>query len=530
MPSPKPQTPDPTRTARTPLQNRDHEVVWHPCSQMHDYEAFPPLEVVRAAGPLIELADGRKLYDAISSWWCKSLGHAHPALVAAVREQTDKFEHVITANTTSEALVSLCERLLEAANSGRFTAAGAGYGVQGSGEEGLAEPCTPYPEPHFTKCFFADNGSTGVEVAIKMALQAQHQRGETQRTQLATLSNGYHGETAAAMSVSDLDLYTSPHGSIMFETLKLEPVPWRSGPDDPEWMNAQPEWDTIEALLNAAADTLAAVIYEPVLQAAGGMRPYSPDLLRRLRGWADANGVYLIADEIAAGLGRCGAVLASQLAMADGGWRMADGQDQTKTETGRSSHPPSAIPHPPSSAWPDFAVVSKGLTAGFMPMSVVLTTEPVYGLFYGPYFDGRAFMHSNTYAGNALAVAVAHAALDVYAETDILSHVARLGPTLRAKLQALSNRRGDMRNVRGVGMAAAVDLTNPDGTALPAQDRTGYRVYRAAVESRAADGCGALLRPLGDSMYLFPPLNSTAEDIDAMVTVLEDAVGRVMDE
>ena len=184
---------------QTDLQRRDHAAHWHPCSQMHDYESFPPLEVARAQGPLIELADGRRLYDAISSWWCKSLGHAHPALRHALLEQSQNFEHVITANTTSEAIVALCERLLSAANTGQFS-------------QRPTANSSDANTSHFTKVFFADNGSTAVEVALKMALQAQAQRGQTQRTQLAALANGYHGETAAAMSVSDLDLYASPHG------------------------------------------------------------------------------------------------------------------------------------------------------------------------------------------------------------------------------------------------------------------------------------------------------------------------------
>ncbi len=484
------------------LQARDHAAVWHPCSQMHDYEAFPPLEVVRASGPVIELVDGRRLYDAISSWWCKSLGHGHPALRGALREQAERFEHVIAANTTSEALVSLCERLLDTANTATFR------------HSTSADPLDT--ASHFTKVFFADNGSTGVEVALKMALQAQAQRGQTRRTKLAALANGYHGETAAAMSVSDLDLYASPHGPVMFPVTKLAPVPFRTGPDDPRWMDASEEWEKIEAQLNAESDTLAAVVYEPVLQAAGDMRPYSPDLLRRLRRWADDHGVYLVADEIAAGFGRCGTVLASHLA--------CSGEC-----TSCAADTEDALPNRCVGPLPDFAVLSKGLTAGWGPMSVVLTTEPVYELFYGPYFDGQAFMHSNTYAGHALGVAVAHAALDVYADTDILGQVAQHGPRLRDGLRGLQQNRGDLFDLRGVGMTAAITIKHPDGTPLDPKRRTGYRVYQAAVASRAADGCGALLRPLDDTMYLFPPLNCTPDDITAMVTVLEDALSTVLD-
>ncbi|MEM9752655.1 MAG: aminotransferase class III-fold pyridoxal phosphate-dependent enzyme [Planctomycetota bacterium] len=488
---------------RSDVQRRDHAAVWHPCAQMHDYEVFAPLEVVSASGCVLELADGRRLLDTMCSWWCKSLGHGHPRLTAALREQAEKFEHVIGANTTSELLVSMCERLLDAANTNTFKP-----------RPGDAATSDTTPR-HFTKCFFADNGSTGVEIALKMALQAQHQSGRPQRTKLAALTNGYHGETAAAMSVSDLDLYTSPHRSLMTEVLKLGPVPYRSGLDDPAWMNCSAEWPAIEAQLDAAKDELAAIIYEPILQAAGDMRPYSPDLLRRLRGWADANDVYLVADEIAAGLGRCGAVLASQLACGN------------QCEACGGSSPTCVGP------LPDFAIVSKGLTAGYVPMAVVLTTQPVYERFYGPYGTGVGFMHSNTYAGNPLACAVAHAAMDEYADIDVLNRVAEFGPVLRRKLGALAETRPYLRNLRGVGMVAAIDIFGPDGQPLDLTKRTGYAVFRAATESTAGvlpddRRCGAMFRALDDTIYLFPPLNVEEAEIDAMVAVAADALDRVV--
>lgn len=479
---------------------------------MHDYEAFAPLEVKSAAGCVLELQDGRLLLDTMSSWWCKSLGHGHPRLAAALRAQTERFEHVIGANTTSELLVSMCERLLHAANTNTFTLTSRASATPGPDAAGVRKLQNDH---HFTKCFFADNGSTGVEVALKMALQAQHQSDRPQRTKLAALSNGYHGETAAAMSVSDLDLYTSPHGSLMTDVLKLGPVPFRSGPDDPDWMDCSAEWPAIEAQLESMKDELAAIIYEPVLQAAGDMRPYSPDLLRRLRHWADAHDVYLVADEIAAGLGRCGTVLASHLACTPA----------CKACGGES---PNCV-----GPLPDFAIVSKGLTAGFVPMSVVLTTQPIYKRFYAPYGTGEGFMHSNTYAGNALACAVAHAAMDEYAEIDVLDRVARMGPVLREKLWSLAETRPYLQKRRGLGMVAAIEICNEDGQPIDLTQRTGYSVFRAATESTAGtlpDGrrCGAMLRALDDTIYFFPPLNVEEAEIDAMVAVAGDALDRVM--
>jgi adenosylmethionine-8-amino-7-oxononanoate aminotransferase len=464
------------------LVARDLDVFWHPCSQMRDYQEFPPLVVTGARGARLRLDDGREILDAISSWWCKALGHGHPRLAAALRAQQEAFEHVITANTTSAPLVRLCERLLAAANG--LPPASWGPAAVGGRSRG-----------HFGKVFLADNGSTAVEIALKMALQAQAQRGEPRRTRFVALENAYHGETAATLSVGDLDLYAAPYRVLCFPVGRLSGLPYRRGPDDPMWLDAGAEWPAIEAALNAQAESLAAIVYEPVLQAAGGMLLFSPDLLSRLRRWADAHGVYLIADEIAAGMGRLGAMLASHLAEGEGRVSLA--------------------------ALPDFAVLSKGLTAGVLPLSAVLTTDTIYGLFDADYLDGRAFLHSNTFTGNALAVAVALAVLDVFADEDVLGRVSALAPRLRGAMQAVAADRPYLRNVRGCGMVSAVDVRDADGKPLDPRRRTGWHVYREAV------GRGALLRPLGDTMYLFPPLTTTPAEIDEMAAILGQSLDAI---
>ena len=464
------------------LVARDLAVFWHPCSQMRDYAEFPPLIVTGARGVRLRLEDGREVLDAISSWWCKALGHGHPRLVAALRAQQDAFEHVITANTTSAPLVRFCERLLAAAN-GLPPAAW-----------GPAAPPGRRPG-HFGKVFLADNGSTAVEIALKMALQAQAQRGAPQRTRFVALENAYHGETAGTLSIGDLDLYAAPYRSLCFTAGRLTGLPYRTGPADPAWLDAGAEWPAIEAALDAQAATLAAIVYEPVLQAAGGMLFFSPDLLRRLRAWADAHGVFLIADEIAAGMGRLGAILASHL---------VDGPGRTST-----------------AALPDFAVLSKGLTAGVLPLSAVVTTDAIYDLFVSDYADGRAFLHSNTFTGNALAIAVALAVLDVFADDDVLGRVAAAAPRVVASLQKIAAERPYLRNVRGCGMVAAVDIRDANGQPLAPGRRTGWHVYREAVQR------GALLRPLDDTMYLFPPLTTTEGELDEMAAVLGDSLDAV---
>ena len=457
------------------LSQRDLQVLWHPCSQMRDYDDFLPLPVVGASGGWIELADGRRLFDGFSSWWCKSLGHSHPQLMTALQRQSERFDHVIQANTTNSEVVRLCERLLAIGN-------GEPAAVWGQ------ERCpAPGPAASYGKVFLADSGSMAMEIAMKLALHAQQHLGRSDRTGFAALAAGYHGETIATLSVGDCGLYGDPYRSLMFPVTMLQSLPLRRGPDDPAWQDASAEWPAIEAQLDAVADRLAAICYEPVLQGAGGMRIYSPDLIRRLRSWADAHDVFLIADEIAAGMGRCGTMLAGEWA----------GDDVR----------------------PDFPVVSKGLTGGALPLSAVLVPQRIYELFLGDYFEFKAFMHSNTWTGNALAVAVANAALDVYAGEDILGQVAARGPDLRAGLQELASRfPGRLGNIRGVGMMAAADLLGCDR-----RERVGLQVYRAGIEE------GLLLRNLGDSIYLFPPLNSSAEECTHLLSALGRALQRVLD-
>jgi adenosylmethionine-8-amino-7-oxononanoate aminotransferase len=461
------------------LVTRDLDAFWHPCTQMRDHQTLPPLPVVGAEGSRLYLADGGSLLDAISSWWCKSLGHGHPRLRAALAQQLDRFEHVIVAGLTHEPLVRLCERLLALAN--------------GELPDRWGPAAPPGRRPgHFARVFLADNGSTAVEIALKMALQAQAQRGQPGRTRFAAFVNGYHGETTGALSVSDLGLYGDPYRAMMFPVHKLGPLPYRSGPADPRWLDPEPEWSAMEAALAPIGDQLAAIIYEPILQGAGGMKLYSPALLARLAAWARAHGVYLIADEIAAGLGRLGAMLASHL-----------------------------VPGALGDTLPDLVVMSKGLTGGFLPLSAVLVTDEIYRRFDADHLERRAFLHSNTYTGNALGIAVALAALDAYAEEDVLAQVAHGGQLLRERLATLVEARPFLHDLRGAGMVVAVDLGAPDGTRLDPRRRTGYQVYAQALQR------GALLRPLGDTMYLFPPLTTRASDLLTMIDVLEHSLDAV---
>ena len=448
-------------TAGYDLLRRDRQRLWHPAAQMRTYAEDPPLIVERAEGGWLHTADGRRVYDGISSWWCKALGHRHPRLLARMQAQLERFEHHILAGATNEAAVGLIERWLVHAN-----------------------------RPHagwFSCGFYADNGSTGVEVALKMAVQWQAQQGRPGRSGLATLEGAYHGETIGALSLTDQPRYAAAFAPLLFPVHRLRGLPLRAGEHDPAWQDAAAEWPALAAQLDPLAGRLAAVVVEPVMQGAAGIRFHSPDLIRRLRGWCDAHGVLLIADEIAAGCWRLGQPLACQHA----------------------------------GVLPDLAVLAKGFTAGAVPGSLVLARACISEGFDGTWDSGRAFLHSNTFAGNALAVAAGHALLDAVELDALAEGLPERARALRAHLDAIAARHAGVRGVRACGMAGAITLCRRDGSDEDPAQRRAWRTHRAALE------LGALLRPMGDSMYLMPPLNAGLDELAGLAGVLDRALAAV---
>jgi adenosylmethionine-8-amino-7-oxononanoate aminotransferase len=417
---------------------------------MKDYASFPPLEVVGAEGSHLILKDGRKIIDAVSSWWCKSLGHGHPGLRDALIRQAGKFEHVISANTSTEVLVQLSEK--------------------------LAELCPP-----LDKVFYGGDGSTAVEIALKLALHAQRVKGESHRTKFIALENGYHGESSLALAVSDLGLYREPYDSVLPEPSILLSLPYVSSSNDPLWSDCGEVWPVLEAQLQPWAGTAAALILEPVLQGAGGMKVYSPDLLRRLREWTRKHGVYLIADEILTGFWRTGEKL--------------------------------AVRH--AGIAPDMLCLSKGLTGGWLPFSAVLIDPTIYDLFLSDYGQGRDFLHSNTYSGNALGAAVALEALRLYSEPEFPKTVSALSRKMATCWEQTVLATGAFENSRTLGTVVAADLK------LPAElrgKRVGFQVYQEAMKQ------GALLRNLGNTVYWLPPLNSAPAVIEQLAEITAKSV------
>ena len=416
--------------------------LWHPCSQMKDYESFTPLNIKYAKGSCLYSDNNTPIIDAISSWWCKSLGHNHPAIKAAILKQLEVMEHTILANTTNTTVDKLGQRLC-----------------------------------HLTgldKVLFASDGSCAVEIAMKMASHARHLRNQAYKKKFIALKNGYHGETCATLSISDLGLYKDAYQDLLFDCEHIPLMPYVTGRADPLWHDASEHWQKTKKFLDARQKSLNAIILEPILQGAGGMRIYSQDFLKRLGNWCKENDVYLIADEIMTGIGRCGKMLASEHARID----------------------------------PDFVCLSKGLTGGVLPLSVTLTHNTLYALFYDDYESQKAFLHSHTHSGNTLASAVALAVLDVFEQENLLDYINQsLAPKLLNNMIEVAEKTGKLHNIRAIGAVVAADLKNP------AHSRAGYQIYQKAVK------LGALLRPLGNTLYWLPPLNSDSQTLDQLKTI-----------
>lgn len=436
------------------LINRDQQYIWHPCSQMKDYEAFPPLIIKKAYGPYIELTNGRRIIDAISSWWCKSLGHNHPRLKSALKAQLEDFEHVIFANSTYEIIVQLSEK--------------------------LGSLC-----PGLNKVFYASEGSSAVEIALKMSLHAQQLLGQNQRTQFTSLKNGYHGETFMALGLSDLGLYRKAYEAHLIKPNFIQNIPYVHSSLDPLWNDCSAIWPSIENQLEKQVTNLAAIIVEPIAQGAGGMKIYSQDFLRRLRKWTKTHGIYLIADEIMTGLGRTGRCLASEHA-------------QIK---------------------PDFICLSKGLTSGWLPMSAVLTHTEIYNLFYDDYSSGKGFLHSHTFSGNALAAAVALECLKILEDEKIVQQVQEKEIILKKFMCEINTNTQRLINIRGIGAIVAADLKL---TEKEKNQRIGYQIFQKALQM------GAWLRPLGNTIYWLPPLNTPLVTLEELRDITELSIKKIL--
>ncbi|MFC6839454.1 adenosylmethionine--8-amino-7-oxononanoate transaminase [Xanthomonas theicola] len=423
-------------------RQRDLAVLWHPCTQMREHpDTLPLLPIARGEGAWLIDHEGNRYLDAVSSWWTNLFGHSEPRIAAAIAAQATQLEQVMLAGFSHAPAVELAEQLLALA-------------PRQDGRAPLA------------KVFYADNGSAGVEVALKMAFHYFHNRGQTRRTRFVALENGYHGETIGALAVGDIPLYRRVYAPLLAEALFApSPDAYLAAPGQTARQRADAAADALADLFDRHPGDICAVILEPRLQCAGGMRMHDPAYLRRARELCDANGAFLIADEIATGFGRTGTLFACEQA----------------------------------GVMPDLLCLSKGLTGGFLPLSAVLATQHLYDAFLDDSRE-RAFLHSHSYTGNPLACAAALASLRIFQQDDVVARNRGTAETMRA-LAAPFNDHPHVADVRQAGMVVAFELTR-DGdkrTPFAASARVGLHAYRAALQR------GVVLRPLGDVLYWMPP-------------------------
>ena len=452
-------------------RSRDLAVLWHPCTQMREHpHTLPLVPIARGDGAWLVGMDGRRYLDAVSSWWTNLFGHAEPRIAAAVAAQARTLEHVILAGFSHAPAVELAERLLALAPRER-------------GRAPLA------------KVFYADNGSAGVEVALKMAFHWFRNRGEERRTRFVALANGYHGETLGALAVGDVPLYRRVYAPLLAEALFApSPDAFLAEPGETPADCAERAAEALRALLERHAGEICALILEPRLQCAGGMRMHDPLYLRRARELCDAHGVFLIADEIATGFGRTGTLFACEQAPAAAGGH--------------------------AGIQPDLLCLSKGLTGGFLPLAAVLATQSIYDGFLDDSRE-RAFLHSHSYTGNPLACTAALASLAIFEQDDVLTRN-RATAARMAALAAPLAAHPHVADVRQAGMVVAFELTRGADRRAPFDPalRVGLRAYRAALER------GVVLRPLGDILYWMPPYCVD----DAQLQLLAEATGAAIDE
>lgn len=434
---------------------RDLKHLWHPCTQMRDHEQIPVIPVARGSGIWLEDFDGNRFIDGVSSWWVNIFGHANPRINAALRQQLDTLEHVILAGFTHEAIIELSEQLVHLAPAG------------------------------LTRCFYGDNGSAAIEIALKMSLHYWRNLGKPEKTRFISLGNGYHGETIGALSVTDIPLFSATYAPMLQEQIRV-PSPDCSHLPPAEWeAHCRTMFAQMESTLAKHAGETCAVIVEPLVQGAAGMRMYHPVYLTLLREACHRHNVHLIVDEIAVGFGRTGTMFACEQA----------------------------------GITPDFLCLSKALTAGYLPMSVVMTTEQVYDAFYDNYESLRGFLHSHSYTGNALAARAALASLAIFRHDNVISRNRELASVMNAELNALASH-PHIANARQTGMIAALDMVQDKSGNTPFdwRERRGLRVFQEALKR------GVLLRPIGNTVYFMPPYVITPEEIRQMMTAAAEAI------
>lgn len=441
------------------LIEKDKEYVWHPFTQMKEYEKIDPVIMTKGKGVYLYDSEGNKYLDAISSWWVNTLGHSNTRLNKALYNQSKKLEHMIFAGFTHPWGVELAEKLVELNNN------------------------------NFQKVFYSDNGSTAVEVALKMAYQYWKQSGYENKSKFVALKNSYHGDTIGSVSVGGVDLYHKIFKPLLFEIYQAEsPYCYRCPLNKDKCSCGVDCIASVEDIFKEHSEEIAAIIIEPLVQAAGGMIIYPKEYLTKLRALCDKYNVLLIDDEVAMGFGRTGKLFAYQ-----------------HTEI-----------------VPDIICLSKALTAGYMPLSVTMTNKKIFDAFYDDWDKFKTFFHGHSYTANPLAIAIALENLKILKEDKIIEKNIKKAERMQAgleKFKALKH----VGDVRQQGMIAVVELVKDKMTKeqYDFRDRTASKVCDLAFKK------GIIIRPLGDTIYFMPPYVINNKEIDKMLDVTYEAIKEI---
>jgi adenosylmethionine-8-amino-7-oxononanoate aminotransferase len=424
------------------MLERSLSSVWHPCTQMKHHETLPLVPIRRAEGVWLYDFEGHRILDAISSWWVNLLGHGNPRINAALCDQLESLEHVMLAGFTHAPVVELSERLAKLAP-GRL-----GH------------------------CFYGSDGASAIEIALKMSFHYWRNIGQNGKNHFVTLANGYHGETLGALSVTDIPLFRDTYAPLLRPSAQVPSPDWRLAEQgETPAQYALRCAKALETHLEQHAGETAALIVEPLVQCAGGMAMHDAEYLRRARNLCDRFEVHLIADEIAVGFGRTGTLFACEQA----------------------------------GIAPDFLCLSKGITGGYLPLSVVMTTQSVYDAFYDDKL-ARGFLHSHSYSGNPLACRAALAVLDILEDEKVLERNRRTADYMNRRTLTLRDH-PRVAHFRNTGMIWAFDVRDPG---------PGF----AQEFGRRAIEAGLLLRPLGNTVYWMPPYVIGEPEIEILVDTL----------
>ena len=493
------------------LARLDREYVWHPFTQMREWMGREPIVIVSGQGAILQDARGREYLDANASIWTNLHGHRHPVLDRAVRRQLGRIAHVSALGLANEPASRLAERLVRLANE---------YGRDGSG-------------PELRRVFYSDDGSTALEVALKLAYEVARRTGRSPRPRFLSVQGAYHGDTVGAVSLGHIDLFHRAYRGLLFRSdAVMAPYCYRCPYNraKPERLDAREyrrcSWECLGRLERQLArqrrkgHPYAAFVFEPLIQGAAGMIPQPPGWLRQATDLARSHGALLVADEVMTGFGRTGSGIEAPV-----GEPWAEGRGQAGPDD-----PPSAVTRRTAGGgrlWacqaedvqPDFLCLAKGLTGGYLPLAATLTTAEVFGAFLGEYEEFKTFFHGHSYTGNPLGASVALASLDLLKSAGSRRARTQLESVLRQSLQTLWTL-PQVGDIRQIGLVAGIELVRDWRTRepFPPELRAGARVCEAMARR------GVLTRPIGNVVVLMPPYCTTPDQMRRMVTVLRHAV------